>query len=280
MSASNTLSVLMPNYNHARFLPDTLESILAQSRPADEIIVIDDASTDDSLEVLERLATRHPSFTIHRNEKNLGVVANSNRLTQLCRTTHATFRAADDVILPGMFEESMAMFEAHPQAGLCSGLIREMSLDGRDNGVVVTPMIADKPAYISPERVARFLLDEGQWIVNNTTIYRMDALAQAGGFLAELAAFSDGFISDVVALRHGVCYIPRELACWRYNPEGFASRTCTDLEGITEIMRTVLRLMSTTHADIFSPEYRELFRRHLCKRYNPGISIAAPEDQP
>lgn len=274
------LAVLMPNYNHARFLPAALEAILAQSRQPDEIIVIDDASTDDSLAVLEGYVARHPALRIVRNERNLGVTLNLNRLITLCRHTHGAFLAADDIVLPGLFEDSMALLEAHPQAGLCSGLIRELTPDGRDNGVVVTPMIADEPSYIPPDRAARFLVEEGQWIVNNTTIYRMQALADAGGFLPELAAFSDGFISDVVALRHGACYIPRELAYWRYNPDGFASRTCADLEGITAIMRTVLRLMSTTHADIFSPQYRDLFRRHLCKRYNPAIRIEASEDRP
>jgi len=273
MSPASTLSVLIPNYNHARFLPTALDAVFAQSRQPDEVIVIDDASTDESLAVLEDYAARHPVMRLIKNEKNLGVAANMNRLLELCSGTHVVFAAADDCLLPGHFEKSMALLEAHPEAGLCSALIRELSPEGRDNGVVVTPMIADAPCYISPERAARFLLDEGQWVVNNTSIFRVDALKGAGGFMPELAAFGDGFLSDVLALRHGACYIPEELACWRYNPEGYASRTCGDLEGITQIMRTVLRLMSTTYADLFSPEYRELFRKHLCKRYNKDIRI-------
>jgi len=280
MSASHTLSVLMPNYNHARFLPMALEAILTQSRPADEIIVIDDASTDHSLEVLETFARRHPNFTIIRNKENLGVVPNSNRLAALCRTTHATFLAADDVILPGMFERIMALFSAHPQAGLCSGMTRRLGQEGQDLGELVTPILADSPCYVPPEAAARFIFQEGQWIINNTCVYRMDALRQAGGFQEELLAFSDGFVSDVVALRHGVCYIPDDLAFWRENPQGFASRSCADLALITTIMHRALELMRTRYADVFSPAYRERFRKHLCKRYNSGICIEDADEGP
>lgn len=270
------LAVLMPNYNHARFLPAALEAILAQSRQPDEIIVIDDASTDDSLAVLERHAVRHPRFRIVRNEQNLGVVKNLNRLAGMCQTSHAAFLAADDVILPGMFEKIMALFAAHPQAGLCSGLTRRLGQGGEDLGELVTPVVADEPSFISPENAARILFQEGQWIINNTCVYRMDALREAGGFQEDLLAFSDGLLSDVVALRHGACYIPDDLAFWRENPQGFASRSCGDLALITGIMRRALDLMKTRYADVFSPAYRERFRKHLCKRHNSAICIEDP----
>ena len=170
----------------------------------------------------------------------------------------------------------MALFEAHPQAGLCSGLTRRLGQGGEDLGVLVTPVLADESSYISPEDAARFLFQEGQWIVNNTCTYRMDALRQAGGFQEDLLAFSDGLLSDVVSLRHGVCYIPEDLAYWRENPEGFASRSCRDLTLITGIMRRALDLMQTRYGDVFSPEYRERFRKHLCKRHNSAICLDGP----
>ena len=55
-----TLSVVMPNYNHAKFLPRALDSLLGQTRPPDEILVLDDGSTDDSRAILERVAGREP----------------------------------------------------------------------------------------------------------------------------------------------------------------------------------------------------------------------------
>ena len=58
----------LTNYNHARYLPQSLGALLAQSRPADELIVIDDASTDNSIEVIQDLVSQAPYVTFLRNE--------------------------------------------------------------------------------------------------------------------------------------------------------------------------------------------------------------------
>ena len=54
------LSVVIPNYNHAAYLPHCLQAVLRQSAQAMEIIVLDDASTDDSVKVIESIARQHP----------------------------------------------------------------------------------------------------------------------------------------------------------------------------------------------------------------------------
>ena len=277
MNHTATLSVLMPNYNHARHLPLALEAIFSQSRQPDQVVIIDDGSTDDSLEVLEAYAARHPVIELLRNPRNLGVVENINRLIRLNTSSHAIFLAADDIILPGLFEKGMSLLSAHPRAGLCSGLIHMLREDGLDMGLMVTPLATDQPAYLSPEDVLRQLMTEGPWIVNNTSIYRMEALIQAGGFYPQLEAFSDGFLSDVIALSHGACFIPEALACWRVNPKVYAYSTSGDLDRITKVMARALELMRTRHAAVFPRRYRDLFRRHLCKRYNPNINLP-PED--
>lgn len=78
-----TLCVLMPNYNHARFLPESLEAILAQSYPPLEVIVLDDASTDNSVEVIESFLRRDPRVRLVRNERNVGVERSVNRLVEM-----------------------------------------------------------------------------------------------------------------------------------------------------------------------------------------------------
>ena len=271
MNGQATLSVLMPNYNHARFLAQSLGAILGQSRQPEAIIVIDDASTDESLEVLREHASRHPNFRIVANERNLGVVANLNRMVDMCQTSHAVFLAADDMILSGLFEKSLRLLEQYPMAGLCSALVRRMGYDGEDLGSLAIPIILDSPGYVPPREALDFLMRDGEWIMNNTSVYRMDALRAGGGFRPELQAFCDGFLSDVVALREGACYIPEELACWREDPRRYSSASTRDLEVITKIIRRVLELMKTEYSDVFDEACRENFRKNLCKRHNSEI---------
>ena len=79
------LSVVIPNYNHSAYLRASLEGVLAQARGADEIIVVDDASTDDSFAVASSFLDRHPNFRLVQNSRNLGCVPTLNRGLALAR---------------------------------------------------------------------------------------------------------------------------------------------------------------------------------------------------
>ena len=73
------ISVVVPNYNHAHFLPRCLDALLEQPVPPFEILVLDDSSKDNSREVLRSYAQKSPLIHIHFNERNLGVCETMNR---------------------------------------------------------------------------------------------------------------------------------------------------------------------------------------------------------
>lgn len=76
-------SVILPNYNHGHYLPICLQSIVDQSLPADEIVVVDDASSDNSVEVIKSFAAKCPAIRFYQNERNMGVNYTINRLFSL-----------------------------------------------------------------------------------------------------------------------------------------------------------------------------------------------------
>ena len=71
----NTVAVVLCNYNHARYLPDSLGHICSQTRPADQILVIDDGSTDDSWDIIQGFARDHSNLHARANGRNLGLEA-------------------------------------------------------------------------------------------------------------------------------------------------------------------------------------------------------------
>ena len=73
-----TLSVVVPNYNHAKYLPACLTAILRESVQPLEVLVLDDVSTDNSVEVIRSFAARHPLVRLIQNEQNLGVMRNTS----------------------------------------------------------------------------------------------------------------------------------------------------------------------------------------------------------
>src|SRR5438874_2539922 len=113
-----TLSVVIPNYNHGKLLPSAINAIVQQSVPPFEIIIIDDGSTDNSVEVIKELARRQPTIKFYQNDQNRGVSFTLNRGIDLASGDYAYFPGADDEILPGFFEKSLALLAQHPEAGI------------------------------------------------------------------------------------------------------------------------------------------------------------------
>ena len=73
-----TVSVLIPTYNYARYLPVAIESVLAQDFHDLEVVIVDDCSQDDSAEVIRHYAGLDPRIRFHLNRQNLGLVPNWN----------------------------------------------------------------------------------------------------------------------------------------------------------------------------------------------------------
>src|SRR5215469_12498237 len=109
-----SVSVLLPNYNHADHIGRALSALAEQSRPADEIIVIDDASTDHSIEVIESFRTRLPQIRLIRNPSNVGVAASNNRALSEARSDYVVCTAADDWMRPRFIERMLTVVQRFP----------------------------------------------------------------------------------------------------------------------------------------------------------------------
>lgn len=112
------VSVIVPNYNHARFLPQRLDSILAQTFKDYELIVLDDASTDNSREVLERYAAKNPMRLVF-NEKNSGSPFTQWRKgAELGRGEFLWIAESDDYADPRLLETLVAKLRQNQNIGL------------------------------------------------------------------------------------------------------------------------------------------------------------------
>ena len=107
----------MCTYNGAEFLPAQLESILRQSRPPDEIVICDDASTDETVTILQKFAS-DPRITIRLNDKNLGSLKNFEQAISLCSGDVIALSDQDDVWREDKLQLIEAVFRANPRVGL------------------------------------------------------------------------------------------------------------------------------------------------------------------
>src|SRR5262249_37473885 len=114
----STAAVVLCNYNHARYLPDSLGHICRQTRPADQVLVIDDGSTDGSWDVISKFARDHSNLQAHANRQNLGLEASIAKALPLVRCDYLVWAAADDRLLAPFLERNMAVLARHPAAAL------------------------------------------------------------------------------------------------------------------------------------------------------------------
>ncbi len=127
-------SICIPSYNHAKFLPETLESILTQSYQDFEIVIVDDGSKDDSLEIARHYQKKHPGrihvFT-HPNNENLGISATSNHAINNSSGKYWLVFASDDILLPDALETISSYLEANPDCDVVYGYARVLSPEGK-----------------------------------------------------------------------------------------------------------------------------------------------------
>lgn len=117
VAARPHISVAMATWNGAAHLGEQLESLAAQRRLPTELVVCDDGSTDDTVEILERFARSAPfRVAIHRNARNLGVLRNFEKALSLCTGDIVFLSDQDDVWLPEKIGEVARVFEETPGA--------------------------------------------------------------------------------------------------------------------------------------------------------------------
>jgi GT2 family glycosyltransferase len=260
------LSVVMANRNHARYLPRALDAVLSQSEQPREVIVLDDASTDESIDVLVGYARRHSSLRFLQNESRLGVTAAYNRGFALATGEYLLHIAADDYLLPGFIAKAMAQFARHPRAGVC---VANGACTFGDDGPLIenNPGWCERPMYFSPDELCRHLWHT---LPVSACIARRDAALAAGGFRPELAWYSDWFMDLVVAFRHGAIHIPEALGVHVVHPDSYSSGARSG-ENLRVLGALIDCLTSAEFADV-APYFR---RNGAACHFGPDLMRAA-----
>lgn len=118
------MSVVIPCYNQGRFLGQAIESVLRQTYPASDIIVVDDGSTDDTAEIAARYPVRY------LRQMNQGTSAARNRGLHASDAEYVVFLDSDDRLLPTALHVGASALDAAPEAVFAVGLYRRIDAEG------------------------------------------------------------------------------------------------------------------------------------------------------
>ena len=128
------VSVLMSVRNGMPYVPDTIASIVAQTFTDWEFVIVDNASTDESVAVIEKIAATEPRIRLLRNEKDLGMSGGLNRGLEVCRGRWIARMDADDIAMPDRFERQLAFLRENPDVKTTSCLAHYIDSEGREVG--------------------------------------------------------------------------------------------------------------------------------------------------
>lgn len=124
------VSIVVPIFNGERFLQETIASVLAQTYPHWELLLVDDGSRDRSPDIACQYAEQYPSqiyYLEHRDHHNLGVCSTRNLGICYAKGDYVAFLDADDIWLPQKLEQQVEIMETHPNVGMVFSMSRYWS---------------------------------------------------------------------------------------------------------------------------------------------------------
>ena len=122
-----TVSVVIPCYRYGHFLRQCVESVLSQEGIDAQILIIDDASPDDSAKVAWQLASEDPRVAFHAHEVNRGHIATYNEGIEWATGEYFLLLSADDYLLPGALKRGTDLLNCHADAVFAFGRVIELS---------------------------------------------------------------------------------------------------------------------------------------------------------
>jgi len=204
--SSSLISVIMPCYNAEHTVADSVASALGQTHRALELIVIDDGSRDESLQLLRKIDD--PRLKIE-TQPNQGVCAARNRGLSLAQGGYVAFLDADDTWSPEALERLFLTLEANPGAALAYCGWQNLGLPG-DRGEPFIP-----PEYENPTKV-EVLLQNCRWPIH-AALTRRWAIDEARGFDPRYPTSEDFLLWLRIGTRHKIVRVPEVLAYYHHH---------------------------------------------------------------
>ena len=221
-----SVSVVIPLYNKAEAVETTLKSVLRQTRPPDEVVIVDDGSTDGSVRVIERVleaeATTIPVRLIR--QENAGVSVARNRGAEEARFDYIAFLDADDEWLPECLAEYEKLARHNPDSGLLTVLLAKIT----PKGLLIPERSALSDGFFGEVRSPLETYRKGYGFVSSSSIaVRRDAWRRSGGFPAGVANGEDICWWVKLLMNERVAHSALPLSIWHDEFSGAADRKGT-----------------------------------------------------
>lgn len=233
------VSVVIPAYNAARFLPEAIESVLQQTCPVHEIIVVDDGSTDDTEHVICALG----SSVTYIRQANAGVSAARNRGISIASGELIAFLDADDRWLPEKIAQQLQIFINNPRAGLVATDRADIDTHGN---LLLDSLFKKQGIYHllsglngQPLPAALSRLVQVNFIPTSSVIVRKAALEKVGRFDASIRYGEDLELWARLAVEYDIICLAEVLTHYRQHGNNATQATEKLLLDMVHVMKSI-----------------------------------------
>ena len=190
-----SIDVIVPCYNYGRFLRSCVDSVLGQSGCEVRILIIDDASTDDSLAIARSLAARDNRIQVLTHEKNRGHIATYNEGIQLLSADYMLLLSSDDMLAPGAFARAISLMETDRTIGFVYGTSQrftvEADIEAATSGQMTRAEAAAPTVVEGVTFIRRFCEIPVNTVETATAVVRTSLQRHVGGYRPELPHSGD-----------------------------------------------------------------------------------------
>ncbi len=216
------VSIGIPTYNGERFIREAIQSIVDQTFRDIEVIVIDDRSTDATVEIVRSL--RDPRLVLYENEQQLGIPGNWNRAVSLAHGEYLCLFHQDDRMQPDNLARKIQVLDSDPLIGLVYSAVETL----------IDPSAPYPPARWMEESAVDFIIDghtylrrlllEGNLICAPSVLVRREELIKVGGFDTELGFACDYALWMKLCFDRRVAFLSEHLVQYRWHADNETHR--------------------------------------------------------
>ena len=215
-----TLSIILPNYNYSKFLKTSLSAMLNQTRKPDKLIIIDDGSTDNSLQVIEELTKDIPYVFLLKNTTNKGIVYSVNKALSTVSTDYTGFIAADDILANNYISEMMKFIEEHSDISLCCSLPAFFT---NSKKIWYDDFNVNEKKIFQPDELVKQMGRMKFYIATHSSIIKTYELKNEPSYDI-LKYYVDWFWLLNIAFKKKIGFIPKPLAFMRIHESSYSAK--------------------------------------------------------
>ena len=265
------ISVVIPSYNSAAYLSEAIDSALNQTVLPLEVIVINDGSTDETPQILQRYQGRIVAIT----QENRGLSGARNRGIAAATGELIAFLDADDVWLPQKLEKQVACLEEHPRAGFVHTGAHWWNADTGEQSIRVNGNLHQLAGACYKEFFAY------NRVTVSTIVVRRECLAAVGNFDEGIRrpTTQDYDLCFRIARHHELAYVDEPLVRYRLHASNFSKQPLPMWEDLLYVLRKALRddvsLRRKVGRVVVNDRLFEVFFEIGCLHHIAGRSAAA-----